>query len=458
MNKHDVVVIGAGVAGLYIAYRVAEKGFRVALVESKPREKIGDKACGDAVGLHHFNYLDLAIPSNIIDHSYSGVAVVDPGEKHSIVVPGSGVSINRIGFGQWLLKKAIDNNVELLDKCWFTKVFVKNNIVESIEVRESGSLKPSILEAKVFVDATGAKPSLRTKLPREWPVSERPFTSDFNITYREVIELDNPLELDTRYAYIYLNTEIAPGGYWWLFPKNKNGSVINTGIGVLWSLENANPRILFEKHLRGRFPGRVIHRGGGLVPTRRPLPTLVWRNIVVVGDAAYTVNPVHGGGIGSSLRASHIASKHIVESLEWGEVIEERTWSINREYMASYGAKQASLDILRMFLQKLSNSDYEWIIKNRVVDEKSLYNIGHQGLLSVETVSKIVKYIMLFQKPSLLNKLRIVKKYMDSVERLYLDEYPDNPVKIFNWIRVVEKTIEEYCMSINYLLGERVKW
>ncbi len=456
--KYDVTVIGAGVAGLYVAYKIAEKGFRVALIESKPRERIGDKACGDAIGIHHFEYLGIEPPSNIIDNYYDGVSVCEPSGENCITTHGKGVSINRIGFGQWLLKKAIDHNVELYDKHWFTRVFIKNNYIESVEARESGSLKPVIFESKFFIDASGAKPSLRTKLPDEWPVSEKPLTSDFNITYREVIELDKPIELDTRYAYIYLNTEIAPGGYWWIFPKNRDGTIVNTGLGVLWSIENVNPRILFEKHLRHRFKGRVLSRGGGLVPTRRPLPTLVWRNIAIVGDAAYTVNPIHGGGIGSSLRASDIVAKNIVETLESGVVNEESLWNINKEYMSVYGGKQASLDILRMFLQKLNNSDFEWIIRNKIVDERSIYDIGHHGLLSRELVFRIARLIKLVQKPSFLNKLRVVKKYMDLLEKLYTVYYPDKSVEIYEWMGRVDRVIREYCLNIDYVLGEKVKW
>ncbi|MEM1878730.1 MAG: FAD-dependent oxidoreductase, partial [Desulfurococcaceae archaeon] len=52
MHKYDVAVVGAGVAGLYASYVLALKGWKVALVESKHRSKIGDRVCGDAIGTH----------------------------------------------------------------------------------------------------------------------------------------------------------------------------------------------------------------------------------------------------------------------------------------------------------------------------------------------------------------------------------------------------------------------
>ncbi|RLG81450.1 MAG: geranylgeranyl reductase [Thermoprotei archaeon] len=457
-RRYDVVVIGAGVAGLNTAYELSKQGFKVALVESKPRELVGEKACGDAIGLHHFEELGWEPPSNVIDHYYEGVKIYSPSEEHSIIVPGKGISVNRVAMGQWMLKRALDAGVELYEKHTAVRVNVKDSLAAAVEAREAGSLKPVELRASVFIDASGAKPALRTKLPPQWPISEKPYTTDFNIAYREVVELDEPLERDIEYAVIYLDADIAPGGYWWLFPKNSSGEIANIGLGVIWS-NRYNPRHNYEKYIRHRFKGKVQHRGGGLVPTRRPLPSLVWRNVVVIGDAAYTVNPIHGGGIGSSLLASHIASIEISRALEEEErVDEESLWEINKRYMLAYGAKQAGLDVLRMFLQKLASRDFEWIIRNRIVSGREVYELGQKASLAEAVVSSISRLIRLLGKPSLLNQLRTVKKYMDRAIALHREEYPDKPGKLREWMNRVERLYDEYRSIIGYNPGERVKW
>ncbi len=458
MEKHDVIVIGAGVAGLNAAYEIASKGYSVAVVESKPRGKIGDKTCGDAMGVHHFNRIGWKPPEKVIDHRYDGVKIYSPSEKYSITVPGEGLSLDRIGFGQWMLKRALDHGVELYDEHVLTDLVLGDNMVEKIRIRRKGSVSPIELSGKVFIDASGAKPALRSKLPNNWPISDKPFMSDYNIAYREVVLLDKPLVEDIEYTIIYLNTEIAPGGYWWLFPKKNDGSIVNVGLGVVWGIGQYNPRHNYEKYLKNRFRGEIIHRGGGMVPTRRPLPTLVWRNVVVVGDAAYTVNPVHGGGIGSSLTASHIASQYIVKALENGVVDENSMWGMNRDYMEVYGGKQAGLDIIRMFLQKLGNDDFEWIIKNKIITGEEIYELGSHANLVDEVVSNIMRFTKLLRKPSLLNKLRIVKKYMDQAIELYTIKYPEKPVDIFKWMDEVDRLFNEYRNTIGYDPGERVKW
>lgn len=455
--KYDFVVVGAGVSGLYTSLLLAKKGYKVALFESKPREKIGEKTCGDAIGIHHFQHLGIDVPSSVIDHRYDGVKIYSPSEKHEIIVPGEGVSVNRVLFGQWLLKNAQDAGVELFDQSTILGLELKNSYVSSVIAKKTGGEK-IVVEARGFVDASGSRPALRSKLPPDWPIAERPYTTDFNIAYREVLALDTPVkEEDKRYAVIYINTEIAPGGYWWLFPKSMDGTVANIGLGVVWN-GKYNPRHQYVKYLEPRFPGKILHEGGGIVPTRRPLPTLVWRNVAVVGDAAYTVNPVHGGGIGSSLEASSIVAKYMSKAAEEGEINEVKTWGANMEYMKVYGAKQAGLDILRMYMQMLTNEEYEWIIKSRIVDGESVYDLGVRGELGEKVVQAVYSFLKLVSKPRLLQELRVVKQYATRNMRLHLEDYPQSPDAIFAWMRRVEELYEEYIARLGYERGEHVKW
>ncbi len=449
LEKYDAVIIGAGVAGLYLAYELGKRGFNAALVESKERSSIGEKTCGDAIGVHHFQELGLNPPQDVIDHKYRGVRIYAPDEKHYLDAIGEGISINRLRFGQWLLKLVLDSNVELLDNHIFVGLSIDKGYVQEIYVREKNSIVSKTIKSAVYVDASGVQSVLRRKLPTDWIINDKILKSDFNITYREVIELDKPLDIDNDYANIYLNKDIATGGYWWVFPKNRDGTVINVGLGIIWSL-NVNPKILFYKYIKPRFKGRVVHAGGGLVPTRRPLPTLVWRNVLVTGDAAYTVNPLHGGGIGSSMLASHILAKHLVETFSTNSVNEYTMWSANIEYMDRYGAKQASLDVIRLFLQVLDNNDLLWIIEKQLVSSSEVYDLSYKGGLSDKIVKRFSLFIKTLSKPSLLDKLIHVKKYMDTLMELYTTKYPASPNDLIRWIIDVDNVILDFKEKISY--------
>ncbi len=179
--------------------------------------------------------------------------------------------------------------------------------------------------AKVVIDASGVGAVVRSRLPREWWVSEPLLPEDVSNAYREIIQVDYDIE-KPEFIKIYLDTNIAPGGYWWLFPKGRN--IMNIGLGLWGKLseeQGLNPRHNYDKYLansqytRGR---KIIHVGGGIVPTRRPLPSLVANGFLAAGDAAVTVNPVHGGGIGPALLSAELASKTVLEAFEKGDFTE----------------------------------------------------------------------------------------------------------------------------------------
>jgi len=442
LRRYDVVVVGAGVAGLLASYELSRRGFRVALIELKPEKKIGEKVCGDAIGEHHFMEIGLEPPKIGEDAEgiFRGVRVFSPKEDKHIVAEGRGYALNRYKFGRRLLKISLDAGTELFAEHRFVKPVVEGSWVRGVVVlTPSGSEE---FRARLVIDATGVPAAVRHRLPQSWWVSEDVPREDFNTTYREVWEVD--MELDTDYADIFLNAEVAPGGYWWFFPKKKN--VVNVGLGVQLKEGAPNPMHMFMKYLRKRFEKkivRVLHGGGGLVPTRRPIPCMVWNGFAVVGDAAATANPVHGGGIGSGMLGAHLAAKAIAGALESGEPSIERLWSYPVEYMQKYGAKQASLDILRMFLQKLSNDDLQFVFDVGAVGGSELLDIGYRGELRMSILTKLSMGLRMLRRPSFLTRVVKLKEYMDRARNLYLD-YPRSPNEYEKWRVEERKFFSEY--------------
>ncbi|MCC6045888.1 MAG: NAD(P)/FAD-dependent oxidoreductase [Ignisphaera sp.] len=441
--KYDVIVVGGGVAGLYASYLLAKAGLKIATIEMKSEKNVGNKVCGDAIGAHHFIELDLEPPVQGFDkdHEYDGVTLISPDESNSIVVTGKGYSLNRRNFGLRLYRMAVNQGAEMFLEHSFLKPIIEGSRVVGVEViNKSGSKKG--LEGKVVIDASGPVAVVRRSLPSNWWVSEPIPKEDYNVTYREVVMGD--FELDERYAYIYLNVDVAPGGYWWLFPKGRG--IYNIGLGVQWKDGNPNPKTQFQKYVLPKLSKRineVIHQGGGLVPTRRPIPCMVWNGFIVVGDAAATANPVHGGGIGSAMLSAKIASEVIVEALEKGDVNLKSLWSYHARFHRAYGAKQASLDVLRMFLQKMTNSELNFIFKSRLVNGDEVYDIGSKGGLSISILERIRSFTSLLTKPRFLLKLYKLKQYMDKARELYLN-FPQDPSRYTEWYGQEQRFFKEY--------------
>ncbi|MFX0090772.1 MAG: NAD(P)/FAD-dependent oxidoreductase, partial [Candidatus Hodarchaeota archaeon] len=54
MVDYDVIIAGAGTGGCGAAIAIAQKGFKVALIDRRSEDKIGDKVCGDGVTEAYF--------------------------------------------------------------------------------------------------------------------------------------------------------------------------------------------------------------------------------------------------------------------------------------------------------------------------------------------------------------------------------------------------------------------
>ena len=79
VESYDVIVVGAGTAGCLTAKTAAEAGLEVGLLDRKPREKIGEKICGDAIGKHHFDTLGLNYPSgDELQSRIEGIKIYSP--------------------------------------------------------------------------------------------------------------------------------------------------------------------------------------------------------------------------------------------------------------------------------------------------------------------------------------------------------------------------------------------
>ncbi|MGB8779662.1 MAG: NAD(P)/FAD-dependent oxidoreductase [Candidatus Bathyarchaeia archaeon] len=436
MEKFDVLVVGAGTAGCLAAETVARAGLKVCLIERKEREEVGEKICGDALGEHHLKALGLEKPQGgELEKRIEGIKIYSPDMDTTFTVEHEdfvGYLLNRRLFGQWLLRKAIDKGARLLDSTQCLKPLIDRDFVAGVLVKNLRTGEETELRGKVTVDASGFVAAVRKKLPKELGIQNEVANEDVEACYREIRQLKQEGE-NTDYCEIYLNQKATPGGYAWIFPKG--GARVNAGLGICMRNKFPNPKNQFYKHIltKPAFDGSLLLNGGAWYdPTRRPLDCMVGNGVVITGDAACLVNPIHGGGIGPSMLSGHLAGKTIIEALEKEDVSQESLWPYSLRYNAAYGAKQARLDVFRMMLLSCRDDDLNYGMRYHLLTEEDVLKAGMGDEFHLNITETSRRVFRGLKRISFLNKLRLTVKYMNRVKAHY-KEYPETPKDFEKW-------------------------
>jgi len=433
-DKYDAIVVGAGTGGSIAARFLKRQGLRVLLVDRKPREKIGDKICGDAMGSEIFDIIGIPHPSGKeLDFQLKGARLLSPDatKEYVMVDPKqAGYLLNRLAFGQRLVNDAINEGVEFRDNMHVKCALQENGSVEGIIIAAPDG-KEDIIDAKLVIDASGFYSTIREHL-RSTLIETTIEPEDTILCYREILKL---LDTETQcqdYITIHLTQDLAPGGYIWYFPKGKN--VVNIGLGgpqkkgekVGEMIKKRYQENCLKRLIKGNY--EVLSSGAGAVPVRRPLWSLVDNGIMLVGDSACQVNPLHGGGIEASMRAGWLAAGVAAKAIKAGDVSTGALWEYNVQYMRAQGSQFAALDILRIALQHFNDVDLNFGLKKEILSGKDILNIAYAGELKLTMLDALTRVFRIglldsLTHANLLINLAYVHKLMTDIKILY-EKFP----------------------------------
>jgi len=444
MPKFDIIVVGAGTGGCIAAKTGAKMGYKVCLIDHKPNQEIGDKICGDAIGKHHFDRLGIAPPRDKEQASLiKGIDIFSPDVKTVFRTKGEGLHgfmVNRLELGQRLLGEAISSGVELRDNTSVLMPIMEGNYVKGVTAKSTIRDEKIELIGKIVIDASGMVAVIRKQVPLDWGLEREILGEDIQICYQEIREVSTIEELD--FLQIYLNHEVSPGGYVWIFPKGEN--IVNAGIGIQMKKGFLNPKEQFYKYVLTNpllKNSRKIRGGGGIVSTRRPMNCMVGNGVLFIGDAANQPNPIHGGGIGPSMLSGQLAAKTACVALEEEDFSKTGLWPYNSEYMAEYGAKTASLDVFRLFLQKCSDMDLNYGMSNRLIMEEDILKASMGEDLKLNITDKAQRVFRGIRRLSFLRALGVTAEKMKEIKELYRN-FP-KPEDHAQWSLKVELIIKE---------------
>jgi geranylgeranyl reductase family protein len=311
--KYDVTIVGSGPAGSTTAKFLAEKGFKVILIDKDKFPR--DKPCGGGLPirvLNRFNYLN--DERFIESRSYCGIAF-SPSLKNNIEVEKKTPVIATILRGKFdfeLVKIAKEKGAIIKDGKTVIDFKIFND--KARVFLNDGSY----IDSDIIVGADGVwsliakKSGLRKALYETGICILQEFEVD-EAVLDKYFKKSRKCYVHSRFKNIF--------GYGWVFPKKEH---LNIGIGGVWLAKGKKINLLnyYKKYISFLKKNKLIPeklnevsiRGGSLpvFPLKKTYDT----RIILVGDAAGFINPITGEGIFYAISSGEIAAKVISEALE----------------------------------------------------------------------------------------------------------------------------------------------
>jgi len=353
---YDVIVIGGGPVGSYVAYKLAGMGYGVVVLEQK--EKLGGRVCCAGI-ISQACVNSFAIDDSVVLNRVNSARLFSPSGRLLRLwrQETQACIVDRAAFDMAIANWAQGKGAQ----------YVLNSPVRDIEVGDDGVRveaarqgEKSNFEARAVVIATG----FGSRLVGGLGLGK---IGDFVMGAQAEVETIGVDEIE-----IYFGQEVAPGFFAWLVPTSPPKALVGL-------LSRRSPGLYLKKLISSLLAqGKIVsdetevsHRGISL----KPLPRTYSRRLVVVGGVAGQVKPTTGGGIYYGLLCADIAANNLHRALEADDLSARNLAGYEREWKKKLGRELKIGYWARKFYEHLSDKQVDRIfdiIKSNGIDEALL--------------------------------------------------------------------------------------
>ena len=348
--KVDCLIVGAGPAGSMMAKEMASLGYDTMVVEK--RQEIGaPKRCAEGITKHGLDKFGIKLHPLCISGRIGGAMLYSPSGKR-VTMEGKemeGYVLERKIFEKWLASEAIKKGANYMIKS-HAIAMKRHNGMWRVEIQTVEGKKS--MEARLVIGADGVE----SKVGKWAGLKTVNKITDYHSGIQ--FEMAN-VNAEENYIHLFFGRDVAPLGYAWIFPKAFSS---NVGLGILEKgakMRAYDYLIKFIKEHDEFFKNaQPIEINGGGVPVAH-FTEMVADGVMLVGDAAQLVNPIHGGGIARALHSSIMAAEIADKAFKRNDFSKEMLKEYERKWDEEYGEKTEKLMKLRNFLEKLEDKDFE---------------------------------------------------------------------------------------------------
>ncbi|PWT74682.1 MAG: NAD(P)/FAD-dependent oxidoreductase [Proteobacteria bacterium] len=340
LYMEDVVVIGAGFAGLACAQSAARRGLRVMVLERKPA--IGSRVHTTGLLVKEAAE-DWEVPARLT-RKIHGVRLYAPSLAHiDLDSPGYYfLATDTSALLRWFAREAQRTGAVIIPGRPYAGAYREANTVTLVD---------SPLRCRYLVGADGPRSAV---------------ARDFGLgTNREVlsgieVELQGVRGVDEDRLHCFLDSELAPGYLGWVVPGV--GGITQIGLACRRPF-HPNLRV-FRRKLESLFDfsqAEVVGRRGGLIPVSGTVHPFGTQGVILAGDAAGLVSPLTAGGIHSALESGWRTGHAIADYLLDAGV------EPHRAVAARYRTPLWKRWLRRAFDRDVPNGVYEWALQTRAL-------------------------------------------------------------------------------------------
>lgn len=351
-NKpHDIIIIGAGSCGSYMAHMLSRNGYSVLVIDKKQCQSelicctgIVSKECFDRYG----------IDVNCVLKEL-GSAVITAPNGNSLRIKRDNVqafTVDRNALNEGFIKEAKRAGASYL---WGCSVEDVSYLPDGISVRVISDSCSKALKAKILINAGGYNPKLLKRLSGA-------LYDDFAIGAQVDVSCDGTGETE-----IYLGNSLAPGFFGWVVPFGEDKARVGL---ISRSDAHAKTKGFIETLRKSRDINALSDIALRPIPLK-PVKKTYGERMLAVGDAAGQVKPTSGGGVYFGLIAAECAITAIDSAFKIG----------------NFGEKQMSL--YQTLWQKELNSD----IRRGLLARKFYECLSDKQLNTLFSFAKNTKYL-----------------------------------------------------------------
>jgi menaquinone-9 beta-reductase len=361
----DVVVIGAGTAGLHTARALAEAGFEVAVLERRQRDRGGGARWCNAVLPAHFDLARLPLPEAPEVRIKGGAShLLSPSAKHRVIIDeipawecDMRLLVDRLRHDAGSFGATIHYGVDAL------QFRLEGERPVACTFRVDGQVHE--LHANLFVDASGLKGLLRSQIPSLRRACPGVGPEDICSAQQQIFAI-----ADRDGARRYLDAHGARAGDA-ITELAIEGGYSTRVIRVERSLEEVSiltgtiphgghktgSQLLRDFTDREPWVGEPAFGGGAAIPLRRIYHRLTAPGVALVGDAACQVMAGHGSGIGFGLVAGRVLADAVRGASDPGDP--RALFRYQSRFLREHGAVFAGYDAVRRMSVRLGTVGIE---------------------------------------------------------------------------------------------------